>query len=112
VVVSRLLKAAKYLSLLQLVGATLVRSTSGFVLLLFSILAAGLMFGAAQFYAENLSLCAFNESDQTWYYVDGSGASPYQSVLDGTYWAIVYVSICFAVDVNLHLIYISLIVAL
>lgn len=46
-----------------------------------------------RFYAENLTACKFNAADQTWYYVDATGAlgdpSPYQSVLDGVWWAII-----------------------
>lgn len=82
------------MNLLKLVGATLLRSTSGFVLLLFSILAAGMMFGALIFYAENLTACTFDTQEQLWRYNDTGKESPYQSVLHGTYWAIVYVC-CF-----------------
>lgn len=45
---ARVLKAAKYVDLLQLVGQTMARSFSGFVLLIFSVLCAGLLFGGIE----------------------------------------------------------------
>lgn len=88
----RVLKVGKYIAILRDVGETLRRSMAALGLLVFSVLVAGLLYGSLEFYAENLSGCTFNETSQTWTYIDSGEPSPYQSVLHGIWWAIVTIT--------------------
>lgn len=89
--VLRLLMAGKYVDLLGIVGETLQRSIAGLSLLVFSVASASLVFGSLVFYAENLTYCTFDEQQQVWLY-DSGDASPFQSVLDAAWWAVVTLS--------------------
>ena len=90
---ARILKVGKYVQLLQTVAETLARSVSAFLLLVFSVVVTSLIMGALVFYAENFLACTYTVTNMEtgegiWLYESGD-ASPYQSVLDGMYWAVI-----------------------
>jgi voltage-gated potassium channel len=86
---ARVLKVGRYVAILQIVGETLRRSVVGLGLLVFSVLVAGLLYGSIEFYAENFAGCVFDDKTMLWTYTSSGEPSPFQSVLQGTWWAIV-----------------------
>lgn len=42
-----------------------------------------------EFFAENLYACTFDTTDKVWYYTGTTDPSPYQSVVDAMWWAVV-----------------------
>jgi len=88
--VFRILKTAKYSTLLLVVGETLKRSLPGLGLLLFSCVICMVLFGSLIFYAEQ-TISTFDYDQRVWMY-DNGNVSFFQSIPQAFWWVIVTIT--------------------